>query len=95
MTGLLLFAAGTVGLLGALYLAFPPVALLLIGLVTATAGGSILRDEPATPRSRAAGHVTLTLGLTLTTVGAYWITPWAVLFGSLLAVAMWLSGGEE
>ena len=55
MTGLLLFAAGTVGLLGALYRASPSVAVLLVGMITATAGGSILREEPATPRSRAAG----------------------------------------
>ncbi|MFE1250215.1 hypothetical protein [Streptomyces sp. NPDC058735] len=95
LLGLLLVGVGTVGLLGALYQASPPVALLLVGLVTATAGGGILYDEPAAARrAQIAGYLALTTGLTLATAAAYCLNPWSVLFGALLALAVWLSGGE-
>ncbi|MEU1466357.1 hypothetical protein ABZ467_38330 [Streptomyces sp. NPDC005727] len=93
--GLLLVGVGTVGLLGALYTASPPAALFLIGLVAAVAGGGTLQDPPATQGRRIAGYVVLTVGLALITAVAYWLTPWAVFFGALLPVAVWLSGGEE
>jgi hypothetical protein len=93
LIGLLLVGVGTVGLLGVLYAASPPVALLLIGLAVTAAGGTILYlEQSAPPPIRITGYVSLTIGLALVTAVAYSLTPWSLLFGLLLAVAAWLSG---
>jgi hypothetical protein len=93
--GLLLAGVGTVGLLGALYSASPPTVVFLIGALTASAGGAVLRqtEPPVPPQVRLyRGYVTLTVGLALMSAAAYTFTPWSVLFGAILAVAVWMSG---
>lgn len=97
LIGLLLVGVGSVGLLGALYAGSPPLAAFLIGTIAATSGGAVLHTEPPLPRPLrlVGGYGSLTLGLTLITAVAYSLNPWTLLFGLLLAVAVWLSGGEE
>jgi hypothetical protein len=75
----------------------PAVALLLIGLLTATAGGAVLQTTPPVPRliRLVGGYGALSAGLMLITAVAYSVNPWSLLFAALLAVAVWVCGGEE
>ncbi|MEU5181132.1 hypothetical protein AB0G49_13880 [Streptomyces longwoodensis] len=95
--GLLLVGVGSVGLLGSLFSGSPPLAVFLIGLLAATAGGSVLTVEPPVPRALRlfGGYGALATGLALITAVAYCVTPWTLPFGALLAVAVWLSGEGE
>ncbi|MBG7704807.1 hypothetical protein HCJ76_43800 [Streptomyces sp. MC1] len=97
LIGLFLVGVGTVGLLGALYVGSPTFALFLIGLVAVTAGAAVLQTEPPVPRPvrLAGGYGALCAGLTLIAAVAYSLNPWSLLFGALLAVAVWVCGGEE
>ncbi|MEU3788505.1 hypothetical protein AB0F07_01705 [Streptomyces fructofermentans] len=94
LIGLLLAGVGTVGLLGALFAGSPPLALFVIGLVAATAGGAVLYTEPAVPHALrlVGGYGSLAVGLALIAAVAYSLNPWTLLFGVLLAVAAWVSG---
>lgn len=88
--------AAAVGILVAIATWFG-VACIVVARDTSRSGATSTTGCPGDParRVRAAGYLALTLGLSLVTAVACWLTLWSVLFGALLAVAVWLSGGEE
>ncbi|MER7937921.1 MULTISPECIES: hypothetical protein [unclassified Streptomyces] len=96
LIGLSLAGAGSVGLLGALYVASPTAVVFLVGLLLIGAGTAVLCFEPALPqRVRAAiGYGLLIAGLTVVTAVAYALNPWTLLFEGLLTVAVWLMSSE-
>ncbi|MFI5859357.1 hypothetical protein [Streptomyces parvulus] len=93
LLGLFLIGSGTVGLLGALYIAEPLVALLLAGLVLCVGGYTVLYIAPPLhPAVRlVAGYCALSLGLTVLAGLAFALTPWSLLFALLVAVGVYLS----
>jgi hypothetical protein len=93
LLGLFLIGAGTAGLLGALYVTEPYVALFLAGLFLCTGGYAVLRVAPPMPRvvRLTAGYCALSLGLTVLAGLAFSFTPWCLLFAVVIAVGAFLS----
>jgi hypothetical protein len=95
LIGLSLAAAGTAGLLGALYAASPALALLLAALAAAGVGGAILYGPPGASRARVwCGYSLLGTSTGVLVVLALVAAPWTVLFAALAGVGVWLSGEE-
>lgn len=93
LIGLFLVGAGTVGLLGAISVTAPLVALFLAGLGLSIGGGAVLYINPPLPHwvRLVAGYFALTMGLWVLTGLALYLTPWSLLFGLLLALGVFLS----
>lgn len=94
---MLLACVGAAGLLGVILAEDRQLFALLTGILSATFGAAVLYRNP--PLSRLmrmlCGYGSLTLGLAKLVAVFFAVTPWTLLFGVLLAVAVWLSGGEE
>ncbi|GAA2786313.1 hypothetical protein GCM10010521_75330 [Streptomyces rameus] len=86
LLGLLMIGSGTVGLLGALYVAEPLVTLFLAGLVLCVGGSTVLRAARLV-----AGYCALSLGLTVLASLAFALSPWSLPFALVLAVGVFLS----
>ncbi|RSS97238.1 hypothetical protein EF903_01570 [Streptomyces sp. WAC05292] len=96
LLGLLLVSTGTVGLLGALYASAPLAALALAGLLLTVGGGGVLYISPRLhPAVRlVGGYCALTVGLWIFVGIAFYLAPWSLLFGLLLALGVFLSSEE-
>ncbi|WP_433860165.1 hypothetical protein [Streptomyces kronopolitis] len=93
LIGLFLVGTGVVGLLGAISLAAPLVALLLTGLCLAAGGLTVLYLKPPLPHwvRLVAGYCALSTGLWVLTGLALYLTPWSLLFALVLALGVFLS----
>ncbi|MFB6505635.1 hypothetical protein ACFC07_21910 [Streptomyces sp. NPDC056099] len=93
LIGLFLVGTGTVGLLGAISVTAPLVALFLAGFGLSIGGGAVLYINPPLPRwvRLVAGYFALTMGLWVLVGLALYLTAWSLLFGLLLALGVFLS----
>lgn len=97
LLGLFLIGSGTVGLLGALYIAQPLVTLALAGIILTAGGSTVLYLSPPLPRAvrLITGYCALSLGLWVLVGLAVYLTPWSLLFALVLAIGVFLSSEGE